>query len=147
MNNVKRLLALCIMVPMLLCACGANSGTIEQKLDDTAWKLTIMDGYGYLIYCFEDDRVVVITGVVGVDPVFKEWGDYEVEEDGIISIEWDDPECVKSDELYYSFDNGKLELFADADHDEELKQKDVQPENYEETFGADDHNETKEYDL
>lgn len=113
---MKKVLAL-LMVALFalsLCACGAP--TVQEAINGSAWEMSI-PYQSYVISTrleFNDGVVVSQVSVEGLSSTLDpEEGTYVVNDDGTISIHWNDEGNDVT--YYYKYENEILRLSIDED--------------------------------
>lgn len=113
----KRILALAmvLLLALGLCACGGT--TPEKELDGSAWETsgTYGEYHFWTHWEFENGRMSIENDLNGTSSGVDE-GSYVVNEDGTISLTWDDPDSGRVKTLYYSFEDNTLQLYTNEEH-------------------------------
>ena len=118
---MKRVLLL--LTAFVLClsmaGCGLNNSVLNDvtnALDNTAWEISA--GTVTTAYAFKDGNIGVATEAKGI--VFgEEQGKFSVT-DTCIAIDWDDSDSGRVTELYYSYQDNTLRLYADEAQEKEI---------------------------
>lgn len=109
---VFALAAVCILGSFTACK-GADVSVVEPALTASAW------GNDEYTFTFQTGRVtgkdVHEDGTSHVDE-----GNYKLNGDGTLEVYWDNPESDFVNMLYYTFDNGELKIFTDAEQQAQL---------------------------
>lgn len=120
---MKKLFSLLLVVSLILglCACGNNNlQEITDKLNGSSWFATTeKSGNSGTAWTFDNGIVAVLTNIEGQAMGEADKGTFEVEKD-CISLTWDNPECGRVKELYYSYKDGSLSLYSDKGKDNAL---------------------------
>ena len=122
--KMKKILALIITVVLnfTLCVCG-NVGKIDTRaitseLNGSSWA-QIIDEKNYTAWTFDYGIVAVLSTIAGFRGQADQ-GTFEVTEDAI-ALTWDEADCGRVVELYYTFENGELKLYSDEEKTMELQ--------------------------
>lgn len=150
---MKKIIALLLALVLCfsLCACGGKVDTaaVTSELNGSSWA-SIFDQNNYTVWTFDYGIVASLSIVGGFEAT--EQGTFEVHDD-VISLIWDDPDCGRSKELYYTFENNELKVYTDKDKQKELEciKKEEGHDKIEETTTAKiqlpDNNIKIDYDL
>lgn len=118
----KRILALAmvLLLALGLCACGGT--TPEKEIDNSEWEISGEFGeYSFLTHWeFKGGRMSIENILNGTSSGIDE-GTFVINEDGTISLTWDDPDSGRVKTLYYTFEDNTLQLYTGEELDNPLE--------------------------
>lgn len=120
MKKVFSLLLIVVMI-LCLCACGGNDmQEVADKLNGSSWfAATDSSGNTGTAWVFENGIVAALMNINGQALGNADRGTFEVKKD-CIALTWDDPECGRVKELYYTYKDETLSLYSDNGKDNAL---------------------------